>query len=89
MKELVIGGVYKHFKEYRGDNKLIYVVRDVAEYHETGDLLVIYQALYPPYKTYARPLEEFLGLVDPEKHPYAIGKDRFTLIHSSKYTKED
>lgn len=49
---------YKHFK-----GKLYYV-HDIIEDTETGELIVSYQALYAPYKMYARPLDMFKSEVD-------------------------
>lgn len=49
---------YRHFK---GN---LYYVHDIAEHTETKELMVTYQALYPPYKMYVRPLDMFASEVD-------------------------
>lgn len=56
--KLVIGGKYRHYKNK--DYRVLYL----ATHSETGEELVIYQALYGERGIWARPLEMFLETIN-------------------------
>lgn len=75
-QELVIHGVYQH---YKGD---YYIVEGVAHHSETGEELVLYRGLYENGHMFcARPKDMFLEEIAP-------GKFRFTLQNIKSVRKD-
>ena len=77
---ICVGDIVRHFKrEWAAENTSEYLYRILAfaQHTETGEKLVIYQALYAPYKTCARPYVMFMSEVDHQKYPEAKQKYRF------------
>lgn len=73
-KTVNAGEFYKHFKGQ------LYQVRALAENSEDNTPMVVYQAMYTPFKIWVRPLSMFLEKLDKEKYPDAAQEYRFERI---------
>lgn len=68
------GNFYRHFKGK------IYQIRDIAVHSETGEIMVVYQAMYPPFGIWVRPLTMFMEKVDVQKYPNTKQQYRFEQV---------
>ena len=73
-KTVNAGEFYKHFKGQ------LYQVRALAENSVDNTPMVVYQAMYAPFKIWVRPLSMFLEKLDKEKYPDAAQEYRFERI---------
>ncbi len=83
VRKLHVGDVVRHFKretEASSSTDYLYKIVAFAEHTETGESLVIYQSLYPPFNIWARPYDMFMSEVDKEKYPEIKQKYRFEAL---------
>lgn len=69
-----IGKFYRHFK-----GKL-YQVLNIATASETGEKMVVYQALYGSFEVYVRGYDSFTEMLDKNKYPAAAQLYRFVEV---------
>lgn len=81
------GDVVRHFKremltdkQRESSNKYLYYIRDIALDADTGEKLIVYKALYPPYQTFVRTMKDFMSLVDTTKYPHIDQSFRFEKV---------
>ena len=85
-RDIQVGDIVQHFKREwvsPETSEYLYKVLAVAYHTENGEKLVIYQALYAPFKICARPYDMFMSEVDRDKYPDIKQKYRF-----EKYTEK-
>ena len=82
-RDIYVGDIAQHFKREwvsSDTSEYLYKVLAFAQHTETGERLVIYQALYAPFKVCARPYAMFMSEVDREKYPDIRQKYRFEKV---------
>lgn len=87
-RDIHVGDIVRHFKREwvsKESAEYLYKVLAFAQHTENGEKLVIYEALYPPYKTCARPYDMFMSEVDREKYPDVKQKYRFEKVETKRW----
>lgn len=82
-RDICVGDIVQHFKREwvsAETSEYLYKVLAFAQHTETGEKLVIYQALYSPFKVCARPYTMFMSEVDREKYPDIKQQYRFEKV---------
>ena len=77
------GDIVSHFKretiQKEAGNQYLYRIITEAKNTETGEKLMIYQAMYGNMHVYARPYAMFMSETDHAKYPDIRQKYRFEL----------
>lgn len=73
---IIPGQIYRHFK---GN---LYQIIIVGKHSETGEEMVVYQAMYGEFQVYIQPISIFLEKFDLEKYPDVKQEYRFQLVKS-------
>ncbi|MBD5481763.1 MAG: DUF1653 domain-containing protein [Lachnospiraceae bacterium] len=76
---------YERYRHFKGN---CYQILAIAKHAEDATEQVVYQALYPPFTIYVRPLSLFMSEVDREKYPSATQRYRFELISDEESLPE-
>ena len=86
-RNLHVGDIVQHFKREMVDpnsTQYLYKIVAFAHHSETDEQLVVYEALYPPFKVCARPYDMFMSEVDRSKYPDVKQKYRFEIYTEEK-----
>ena len=82
-RDIFVGDIVRHFKREwvsAETSEYLYKVLAFAQHTETGEKLVIYQALYSPPPPRARPYAMFMSEIDREKYPDIKQQYRFEKV---------
>ena len=87
-RRFIPGMTVRHFKaefntpEQELQNNYYYKILGTGKHSETGEKLMIYQALFNDHYICARPYSMFESKVDKEKYPNVKQEYRFQIIHN-------
>ena len=80
-QRLNVGDLVIHFKHeldvLENQIKYIYLIKEIAQHTETGEIFVIYQNVVSGL-VYARPYDMFMSVVDSKKYPQIKSLYRMT-----------
>lgn len=67
---------------YRDAADRVYQIAAMAVHAQTGEQMVVYQAMFGDFGVYTRPLQQFLGETDYQKYPQAVQQHLFEKIET-------
>lgn len=85
-RDFHVGDIVRHFKygmlnhDEKQTNKYTYKILDFAQHTETKEMMVVYESLYSPFRTYVRPYKMFMSEIDHAKYPNAGQVFRFYKV---------
>ena len=83
------GEIVRHFKRELSDpqsTEYLYRIICSAENSETGEQMIVYQALYGSKRIYVRPRDMFMSETDHDKYPGIRQKYRFEQADKEEIT---
>lgn len=81
------GDIVRNFKRETvssNSQRYLYRILAFARHTETDEELVVYEALYPPFGVWCRPLAIFTSEVDHAKYPAIQQRWRFEKVDPSQ-----
>lgn len=74
---------------YRSFQGNIYQIRCLAKHGETGEPMVVYQAMYDTFQIYVSPLSVFMGETEQAAGSDTLRRYRFELIEDAEGASEE
>lgn len=77
-RKVCAGELYRHFK---GE---LYQIVTIASHWETGETMVVYQALFGDFQVYVKPFYQFVSLVDESRYPKSPQRYEFEKVERER-----